>query len=88
MKKNEQNSKKQYDQLWDRDRTFVIVQILSGTGHLSRLLTGLLVPLCVYIDCSNIIESGSWLFRRAEPWSCWLYVRRCIFQCAVFTRCQ
>ena len=27
---------------------FVIVQILSGTGHLSRLLTGLLVPLCVY----------------------------------------
>ena len=26
---------------------FVIVQILSGTGHLSRLLTGLLVPLCV-----------------------------------------
>ena len=28
---------------------FVIVQILSGTGHLSRLLTGLLVPLCVYV---------------------------------------
>lgn len=27
---------------------FVIVQILSGTGHLSRLITGLLVPLCVY----------------------------------------
>lgn len=28
---------------------FVIVQILSGTGHLSRLITGLLVPLCVYV---------------------------------------
>ncbi len=27
---------------------FVIVEILSGTGNLSRLLTGLLVPLCVY----------------------------------------
>lgn len=27
---------------------FIIVEILSGTGHLSRLLTGLLVPLCVY----------------------------------------
>ena len=27
---------------------FVVVQILSSTGNLSRLLTGLLVPLCVY----------------------------------------
>lgn len=27
---------------------FVVVQILSATGNLSRLLTGLLVPLCVY----------------------------------------
>ena len=27
---------------------FVIVQTLSATGNLSRLLTGLLVPLCVY----------------------------------------
>ena len=27
---------------------FIVVQILSGTGNLSRLLTGLLVPLCVY----------------------------------------
>ena len=27
---------------------FVIVEILSGTGNLTRLLTGLLVPLCVY----------------------------------------
>lgn len=27
---------------------FVMVQILSATGNLSRLLTGLLVPLCVY----------------------------------------
>ncbi len=27
---------------------FVIVQVLSSTGNLSRLLTGLLVPLCVY----------------------------------------
>lgn len=27
---------------------FVIVQTLSSTGNLSRLLTGLLVPLCVY----------------------------------------
>ena len=26
---------------------FVIVQTLSATGNLSRLLTGLLVPLCV-----------------------------------------
>ena len=28
---------------------FVVVQILSSTGNLSRLLTGLLVPLCVYV---------------------------------------
>lgn len=28
---------------------FVVVQTLSATGNLSRLLTGLLVPLCVYI---------------------------------------
>lgn len=28
---------------------FVIVQILSATGNLSNLLTGLLIPLCVYI---------------------------------------
>ena len=27
---------------------FVVVQTLSSTGNLSRLLTGLLVPLCVY----------------------------------------
>ena len=27
---------------------FVIVQALSSTGNLSRLLMGLLVPLCVY----------------------------------------
>ena len=27
---------------------FVIVQVLSSTGNLSRLLTGLLVPICVY----------------------------------------
>lgn len=27
---------------------FAVVQILSSTGNLSRLLTGLLVPLCVY----------------------------------------
>ena len=27
---------------------FVIVQTMSSTGHLSNLLTGLLVPLCVY----------------------------------------
>lgn len=27
---------------------FVVVQVLSSTGNLSRLLTGLLVPLCVY----------------------------------------
>lgn len=27
---------------------YIIVQILSSTGHLSNLLTGLLVPLCVY----------------------------------------
>lgn len=28
---------------------FAVVQTLSATGNLSRLLTGLLVPLCVYI---------------------------------------
>ena len=28
---------------------FAVVQILSSTGNLSRLLTGLLVPLCVYV---------------------------------------
>lgn len=28
---------------------YIVVQILSSTGNLSRLLTGLLVPLCVYI---------------------------------------
>lgn len=28
---------------------FVVVQTLSSTGNLSRLLTGLLVPLCVYV---------------------------------------
>ena len=27
---------------------FAVVQMLSSTGHLSRLLTGLLVPICVY----------------------------------------
>ena len=27
---------------------FIVVQTLSATGNLSRLLTGLLVPLCVY----------------------------------------
>ena len=27
---------------------FAVVQTLSSTGNLSRLLTGLLVPLCVY----------------------------------------
>ena len=27
---------------------FAVVQILSATGNLSRLLTGLLVPICVY----------------------------------------
>ena len=31
---------------------FVVVQILSSTGNLSRLLTGLLVPICVYIIAS------------------------------------
>ena len=28
---------------------FAVVQTLSATGNLSNLLTGLLVPLCVYI---------------------------------------
>lgn len=27
---------------------YIVVQIMSSTGHLSNLLTGLLVPLCVY----------------------------------------
>ncbi len=27
---------------------FIVVQILSSTGHLSNLITGLLVPLCIY----------------------------------------
>ena len=31
---------------------FVVVQILSSTGNLSRLLTGLLVPICVYTIAS------------------------------------
>ena len=31
---------------------FVVVQNLSSTGNLSRLLTGLLVPICVYIIAS------------------------------------
>jgi branched-chain amino acid transport system permease protein len=31
---------------------FVIVQALSSSGHLSNLLTGLLVPLCVYTIAS------------------------------------
>ena len=31
---------------------FVIVQALSSTGNLSRLLMGLLVPLCVYTIAS------------------------------------
>ena len=28
---------------------FVVMQILSSTGSISSLLTGLLVPLCTYI---------------------------------------
>ena len=31
---------------------FAVVQILSSTGNLSRLLTGLLVPICVYTIAS------------------------------------
>ena len=31
---------------------FAVVQILSATGNLSRLLTGLLVPICVYAIAS------------------------------------
>ena len=31
---------------------FVVVQALSSTGNLSRLLTGLLVPICVYTIAS------------------------------------
>ena len=31
---------------------FIVVQILSSTGNLSRLLTGLLVPICVYTIAS------------------------------------
>ena len=28
---------------------FIIVQILLATGHVSSLMKGLLVPLCIYI---------------------------------------
>ena len=43
---------------------FVIVEILSGTGNLSRLLTGLLVPLCVYtIAVARIV---GWSAHRME----------------------
>ena len=28
---------------------FILVQILEGTGNLSSLLKGLLVPVCVYV---------------------------------------
>lgn len=28
---------------------YVIMQILVGTGHVSSLMQGLLVPLCVYV---------------------------------------
>ena len=61
---------------------FVVVQILSSTGNLSRLLTGLLVPICVYRI--SFPESGSRLFRRAESWTRRIYVRWSLFQCSVF----
>ena len=42
---------------------FVIVQALSSTGNLSRLLMGLLVsPLCLY-HCISFPEPGSRFFR-------------------------
>ena len=41
---------------------FAVVQILSSTGNLSRLLTGLLVPLCVLYDRSHFSEPCSWIF--------------------------
>ena len=36
---------------------FVVMQILSSTGSISSLLTGLLVPLCTYIILAVFSEN-------------------------------
>lgn len=48
MKKMSKMSKNNYITYAMVIVAFVVVQTLSSTGNLSRLLTGLLVPLCVY----------------------------------------
>ena len=67
---------------------FVVVQILSSTGNLSRLAyrtSG--TNLCVYhrIFSLNLVVGYS---GRAEPWTCRFYVRRSLLQCPVFTYYQ
>ena len=64
---------------------YVIVEILLKTGNLSSLLQGLLVPLCTYVIFGSFPEPDSWYFGRTEPWTCRLYVYRCIQQCTFFT---
>ena len=62
---------------------FVVVQILSSTGNLSRLLTGLLVPICVYIIASlslNLVVGYSGELSLGRR----IYVRWSLFQCSVF----
>ena len=41
---------------------FAVAQTLSSTGNLSRLLTGLLVPICVYVIAASFPEPGCRLF--------------------------
>ena len=65
---------------------FVIVQALSSTGNLSRLLMGLLVPLCVYTIASvslNLVVgfSGELSLGHAG------FMCVSFFQCPVFTGC-
>lgn len=48
---------------------FVIVQALSSTGNLSRLLMGLLVPLCVYTIASvslNLVVTTETKYRNTD----------------------
>ena len=60
---------------------FVIVQALSSTGNLSRLLMGLLVPLCVYTIASVSLNLVVGFSGELSLGHAGFHVRGSFFQC-------
>ncbi len=57
---------------------FILMQILIGSGSISSLMQGLLVPLCTYVILAVSLNLVVGIFGRTQSRSCRFYVCGCL----------